>query len=81
MRKRVSPESREWLENRIREVRRTLDYNRYVDDYNRAVDLYNRKKYGEAIRVLESLLEGLPEGREAESVRALLDDARAATSR
>ncbi len=78
MRSRVSAESRQWLEDRIREVRRTVDYNRYVDEYNRAVDHYNRKEYGEAVRVLEALLDVLPEGREAESAQALLDDARAA---
>lgn len=78
MRDRVGFERREWLEDRIAEVRRTLDYNRFVDEYNRAVELYNVRKYDEAIDLLEALLETLPEGGEANSAQALLDDAIAA---
>jgi tetratricopeptide (TPR) repeat protein len=75
MRGRLGVERQEWLDDRIREIRRTIDYNRYIDEYNRAVDLYNQKQYGEAVRVLETLLATLPEGRESESARALLKDA------
>jgi TolA-binding protein len=78
MRDRVGAERREWLEDRIAEVRRTLDYNRFVDGYNRAVELYNDRRYDDAINLLEELLESLPEGNEADSAQALLDDAVAA---
>lgn len=75
MRGRVGQLGRAWLDERISEIRRTVDYNRFVDEYNRAVDFYNRKQFGEAVRVLEALLATLPEGQESESARALLDDA------
>jgi tetratricopeptide (TPR) repeat protein len=79
MRNRVGIAQRQWLEDRIREIRVTIDYNRFVDDYNEAVELYNQKQYEETIRVLEKLLATLPEeGGEAEAARALLDDAVAA---
>jgi tetratricopeptide (TPR) repeat protein len=78
MRDRVGAAQSQWLDERIREIRLTMEYNRFVDEYNRAVDLFNQKRYGEAIHVLEELLESLPEGREAESAREVLDDAIAA---
>ena len=68
-------EQQEWLDDRIGEIQRTLDYNRYVDEYNRAVEFYNLRQYGEAVRVIEELLATLPEGRESESAKALLNDA------
>jgi len=75
MRLRVGIEQQEWLDDRIREIRRAVDYNRYVDQYNRAVDFYNKQRYEEVVRVLEVLLTTLTEGRESDSVKALLDDA------
>ena len=75
MRPMLGVDQLQWLDGRISEIRRTLDYNRFVDDYNRAVDLYNDEDYGAAIRLLESLLATLPEGYEANSAHALLDDA------
>ena len=65
-----------WLGSKIREIERTLKYNNYVDTYNLAVDLYNDEDYPEAVRVLEELLATLPEGAQADYVRAFLDDAR-----
>ena len=65
-----------WLGSKIREIERTLRYNNYVDTYNLAVDLYNDEDYPEAVRVLEELLATLPEGAQADYVRAFLDDAR-----
>jgi tetratricopeptide (TPR) repeat protein len=67
-----------WTDSKIREIERTLRYNRYVDAYNRAVDLYNDEDYPGAERILEELLATLPEGPRAASARALLDDARRA---
>jgi tetratricopeptide (TPR) repeat protein len=78
MRSRVGTAERRWLEDRIREIRVTITYNRFVDEYNAAVDLYNQKRFDEAIAILEDLLETLPEGNEAESARELLADAIAA---
>ena len=76
MRLRVGIEQREWLDGRIREIQRTVDYNRYVDQYNRAVDFYNNQQYEDVVRVLETLLaKMLNEGRESDSVKALLHDA------
>ena len=75
MRMRVGIEQQEWLDGRIREIRRAVDYNRYVDQYNRAVDFYNNRQYNDVVRVLEALLGTLDEGRESESVKALLHDA------
>ena len=70
-----------WLESKIREIERTLGYNHYVETYNHAVDLYNDEDYPGAERVLEELLATLPEGPNATSARALLDDARRAMNR
>jgi tetratricopeptide (TPR) repeat protein len=75
MRGRVGIEQQEWLDDRIGEIRRTMDYNRYVDEYNRAVEFYNLRQFGEAVKVLEELLATLDDGRESESVKALLNDA------
>jgi len=75
MRGRLGIDQQEWLDDRIREIRRTLDYNLFVDQYNRAVDLYNNRQYEDAVQVLEALISTLPKGRESESVKALLDDA------
>jgi tetratricopeptide (TPR) repeat protein len=65
-----------WLDSKIAEVERNVEYNRYVDSYNRAVDLINRGDYADAIELLEKLLSSLPEGPKARSTRALLEDAR-----
>jgi tetratricopeptide (TPR) repeat protein len=78
MRDRVSGDRLQWLDERIGEIQRTLNYNRFVDDYNRAVDLYNQEEYDEAMALLEALLEVLPDGYEADSARALLEDTQAA---
>lgn len=67
-----------WRDSKIREIERTLRYNRYVETYNRAVDLYNDEDYPGAERILEELLATLPAGPRAASARALLDDARRA---
>lgn len=75
MRPMVGIEQQEWLDGRIREIRRAVDYNRYVDQYNHAVDFYNKRQYEDVVRVLEALLETLSDGRESESVKALLHDA------
>jgi len=75
MRLRVGVEQQEWLADRIRDIRRTVDYNSFVDKYNRAVDFYNKRQYEDAVRVLEALLATLTEDRESDSVKALLDDA------
>jgi tetratricopeptide (TPR) repeat protein len=75
MRGRLGIEQQEWLDDRIAEIQQAVDYNRYVDEYNRAVELYNLRRYREAVRVLEGLLATLPEGRESEAVKALLNDA------
>jgi tetratricopeptide (TPR) repeat protein len=74
MRGRVDARQQAWFDGRMREIRRVVDYNRYVDEYNRAVDLYNQQQYGEAVEVLDQLLAILPEGRESDSARALLAD-------
>ncbi|MCG6948679.1 MAG: DUF1570 domain-containing protein [Acidobacteria bacterium] len=78
MRTRVGGEQQEWLDGRIREIRRTLDYNRFVDEYNRAIDAYNQRRYGETVDILEALIATLGEGRELDSAQALLEDTRAA---
>jgi tetratricopeptide (TPR) repeat protein len=75
MRLRVGIEQQEWLDGRIREIQRAVDYNRYVDQYNLAVELYNNRKYKDVVQVLEALLATLSDGPEAESATALLSDA------
>ena len=75
MRGRLGTEQQEWLDDRIAEIHRTLNYNRYVDGYNRAVESYNSRQFAAAVRILEELLATLPEGRESESVKAFLSDA------
>jgi tetratricopeptide (TPR) repeat protein len=69
-----------WIDRKILEIRRAIEYNRFVDGYNQAVDLYNTEKFVEAIRVLEELLADLPEGPDAVAVRSLLAEARAGLS-
>jgi tetratricopeptide (TPR) repeat protein len=64
-----------WLDDRIAEIQRTIDYNRFVDAYNRAVDFYNQRRYDQAAKVLEEFLATEPENGEARAARALLDDA------
>ncbi|MCW8985808.1 MAG: DUF1570 domain-containing protein [Thermoanaerobaculales bacterium] len=75
MRSRLGEEQQDWLDERVREIHRSVDYNRYVDEYNRAVDFYNHRQFEDAVKVLEVLISTLPEGRESESVKALLNDA------
>ena len=75
MRVRVGPGQQEWVDDRISEIQRAIDYGHFVDEYNRAVDFYNRQQFTEAAEVLEQLLETLPQGRESDDARALLDDA------
>jgi len=75
MREGIGIEQKKWLDDRITEIRRTLDYNRYVDEYNRAVEAYNSHQFGQAVKILQELLAILPEGRQSESVKALLNDA------
>ncbi len=70
-----------WLGSKIEEIERTLRYIHFIDTYNRAVDLYNDEDYPGAERVLEELLATLPEGPQAESAGALLEDARQAMER
>ncbi|MFV2071219.1 MAG: tetratricopeptide repeat protein [Thermoanaerobaculales bacterium] len=67
-----------WINAKIKEIRQTLEYNRFVEEYNLAVDLFNKKRYGETIRALEKLLASLPEGAQADAARNLLEDARTA---
>ena len=78
MRDRVGPGQQKWVDDRISEIQRAIDYGRFVDEYNRAVDFYNRQQFAEAAEVLEQLLETLPEGRESDDARALLNDTLAA---
>jgi tetratricopeptide (TPR) repeat protein len=78
IRNRVGFDQLRWVDERIREIQQSIAYNRFVDEYNRAVDFYNNKQFGEAVQALEELLTTLPEGREAESAKALLNDAREA---
>lgn len=75
LRARLGEAQQRWLDDRIDEVQRTIDYNRFVDAYNQAVEHYNQRQYRQAITVLEELLTTLPDGPEAQSARALLDDA------
>jgi uncharacterized protein YicC (UPF0701 family) len=75
MRSRLGAEQQKWLDKRIAEIQRTLNYNRYVDEYNRAVEFYNSREFRQAVQILEELLATLPEGRESDSVKALLHDA------
>jgi len=70
------PSGELWLGSKIREIEGTLRYNYYIDTYNRAVDLYNDEDYPEAVRILEELLATLPEGAQADLIRAFLEDAR-----
>ena len=65
-----------WLDRKIEELERNVEYNRYVESYNQAVDLINQGNYADAIELLEELLTTLPEGPKARSIRVLLDDAR-----
>jgi tetratricopeptide (TPR) repeat protein len=69
-----------WIDRKIAEIQRAIDYNHFVDSYNRAVELYNRREFAEAIRVLEELLAELPEGPDAVAVRSLLEEARTGLS-
>jgi len=76
IRERTSGSQRFWVDNKIDEIERNLEYNRYVDGYNHAVDLFNQEDYTGVIELLEGLLATLPEGPKTRSVRSLLDDAR-----
>jgi len=67
-----------WIDGKIRELQSTLAYNRYIDTYNSAVDLYNQQQFARVISMLDPLLATMPEGAQASSVKALIDDARAA---
>lgn len=78
LRVRTSAEQRLWVDSKLREVRRAVEYNRFVEAYNRAVTLYNAGDYSRAIAVLEELLSGLEEGPDAAAARQLLDDSRSA---
>jgi tetratricopeptide (TPR) repeat protein len=65
-----------WIDGKIEELQRALDYNLYVDGYNEAVDLFNEEKYSAAIEVLDELLRALPAGPQAQSAKALRNEAR-----
>ncbi|MEJ2188841.1 MAG: tetratricopeptide repeat protein, partial [Acidobacteriota bacterium] len=78
LRARTSGEQRLWVDSKLREVRRAVEYNRFVEAYNRAITLYNDGDYSRAIAVLEELLSGLEEGPDAAAARQLLDDSRSA---
>jgi hypothetical protein len=67
-----------WIDGKIRELEWTLEYNHYVETYNQAVDLYNRKDFDGVVAVLDPLLATLPEGPQTATVKALIEDARAA---
>lgn len=67
-----------WLDAKILELQRTLDYNAYVETYNTAVELYNRQEFDRVLNILDRFLATQPEGPQAASVSALMDDARAA---
>ena len=64
-----------WIDRKIRELQSTLAYNRYVDTYNAAVDLYNRQQFARVIEMLDPLFATLPDGPQAASVKALINDA------
>jgi len=70
-----------WIDGKIRELRETVAYNRYVDTYNAAVDLYNQQQFARVIEMLDPLLATMPEGVQAASVKALMEDARAAIAK
>jgi tetratricopeptide (TPR) repeat protein len=76
MRTRTDDSRRPWLDGKIREIQSTLAYNSFVEAYNHAIDLYNADRFDEAVTVLETLLTTLDAGPEANTTRALLEDAR-----
>jgi tetratricopeptide (TPR) repeat protein len=59
-------------EVRLEEVRRALDYNRFVEQYNQAVNLANQGNTKGAIAILEPLIETVKDPNQAEQGRALL---------
>jgi tetratricopeptide (TPR) repeat protein len=78
LRSRLGEAQQRWLDDRVAEVQRTIDYNRFVDAYNEAVDYYNQRRYDQAVEVLEEYLATGPENGKARAARSLLDDARSA---
>lgn len=67
------PEKRRTLELRIYEVRRALDFNRFVDRYNEAVTLANKGDVKGAVAILEPLAETTQDFAQAERARSLLE--------
>ncbi len=67
-----------WIDNKILELQRTLDYNDYVEIYNAAVEFYNRQEFDRAISLLDEFLATQPEGPQATSARSLRSDAQRA---
>jgi tetratricopeptide (TPR) repeat protein len=80
IRERCDGPQRRWVEAKIDELQRTIDYNRFVEGYNRAVDLYNRGEHEGAAVVLEELIPALPDGAERDSALELLRETKAAAA-
>jgi tetratricopeptide (TPR) repeat protein len=66
------PERRRTLELRIDEIRKALDFNRFVAEYNRAVELANRGDVQGAMAILAPLAETVRDPVQAEQARNLL---------
>jgi len=75
---RVSPDQRDWIDAKLREVRRARDHNLFAEAYNRAVDLLEAGNPAAAEAELTALLARLPAGEDADQARELLERVRAA---
>ena len=64
-----------WIDGKIQELQRTLDYNHSVEIYNAAVELYNRQEYDTVVTMLDEFLAATPDGPQTASVRSLRNDA------
>ena len=66
------PERRRTLEVRIDDIRKTLDFNHFVERYNQAIELANRGDVQGAIAVLGPLADTVRDPTQAEQARNLL---------
>jgi tetratricopeptide (TPR) repeat protein len=76
IRDRTAGPQRRWIENKITELQRTIDYNTFVDTYNTAVELYNRQEFKKVVTLLDEYLgSSSADSPQAASARSLRRDA------
>lgn len=69
----ASPQQRQEVEDRLKEVRRVIAYNHYVDRWNEAIKLMDRLRDDEALKIFEELAATTPDPGQAEHARKMAE--------